>query len=154
MNYVTIIYLLNIVLYAMYFFTKTGGETNFSGVDFFISGILSLFLIFAGYLNAKKGMIYRTVLWMFFVNILLFLMSGLFDQFGSNLNILSTSNSDSFFFTLALLVYNGYLFPLTLALEGSGLALIIPVVLSFILPSLGYWIGKKLHPNKQNSTEL
>ena len=138
----------------MYFFTKTGGETNFSGGDFFISGILSLFLIFAGYLNAKKGMIYRTVLWMFFVNILLFLMSGLFDQFGSNLNILSTSNSDSFFFTLALLVYNGYLFPLTLALEGSGLALIIPVVLSFILPSLGYWIGKKLHPNKRKSTEL
>ena len=154
MNYVTIIYLLNIVLYAMYFFTKTGEETDFSGVDFFISGILSLFLIFAGYLNAKKGMIYRTVLCMFFLNVFLFACSGLFDQFGSHFNILSTNNSDSFIFTLALIVYNGYLFPLTISLEGSGLSLIFPVVLSFILPSLGYLIGKKLHPNKQNSTEL
>lgn len=153
MNYVTVIYLLNIILYAMYFFGRTGGETDLSGVDFFVSGILSLFLVFAGYLNAKKGMIYRTVLWMFFVNVFLFVCSGLFDQFGSHFNILSNSNSDSFFFTLALLVYNGYLFPLTIILEGSGLALIIPIVLSFILPSLGYLIGKKLHSNKQNSTE-
>ncbi|KAA2223662.1 hypothetical protein [Chryseobacterium sediminis] len=147
MNYVTVIYLLNIILYAMYFFGRTGGETDLSGVDFFVSGILSLFLIFAGYLNAKKGMIYRAVLWMFFVNVFLFVCSGLFDQFGSHFNILSNSNNDSFFFTLALLVYNGYLFSLTIILEGSGLALIIPVVLSFILPSLGYLIGKKLYPN-------
>ncbi|MDW9378725.1 hypothetical protein [Chryseobacterium sp. JV558] len=154
MNYVTIIYLLNIVLYAMYFFGRTGGETDFSGIDFFVSGILSLLLIFAGYLNAKKRMIYRTVLWVFFVNVLLFLMSGLFNHFGNDFNILSTNNSDSFLFTLALIVYNGYLFPLTIILEGSGLSLIFPVVLSFILPSLGYWIGKKLQPNKQNSTDV
>ncbi|MDR3023091.1 hypothetical protein [Chryseobacterium sp.] len=148
MNYVTIIYLLNIVLYAVYFFGRTGGETDFSGIDFFVSGILSLLLIFAGYLNAKKKMIYRTVLWMFFVNVFLFVCSGLFDQFGSHFNILSTGNSDSFLFTLALIVYNGYLFPLTIILEGSGLSLIFPVTLSFILPSLGYLIGKKLYPNK------
>ncbi|MBB6330691.1 hypothetical protein HNP24_001641 [Chryseobacterium sediminis] len=154
MNYVTVIYLLNIILYAMYFFGRTGGETDLSGVDFFVSGILSLFLIFAGYLNAKKGMIYRTVLWMFFVNVFLFVCSGLFDQFGSHFNILSNSNSDSFFFTLALLVYNGCLFPLTIILEGSGFALVFPVLLSFILPSLGYLIGKKLYSNKQNPTEL
>ncbi|SMO67647.1 hypothetical protein SAMN06265171_104330 [Chryseobacterium rhizoplanae] len=154
MNYVTITYLLNIVLYAMYFFGRTGGETNFSGIDFFVSGILSLLLIFAGYLNARKRMVYRTVLWVFFVNVFLFVCSGVFDQFGSDFNILSTGNSDSFLFTLILIVYNGYLFPLTIILEGSGLSLIFPVVLSFILPSLGYWIGKKLHLNKQNPTEL
>ncbi|WP_288375088.1 hypothetical protein [uncultured Chryseobacterium sp.] len=154
MNYVTAIYLLNIVLYAMYFFGKTGGESDISGADFFVSGILSLFLLFAGYLNAKKGMIYRTVLWVFFVNVFLFVCSGLFDQFGSDFNILSTSNSDSFLFSLALIVYNAYLFPLTIVLEDSGLALIVPVVLSFILPSLGYMIGQKLHPDKQNSTQL
>lgn len=154
MNYVTAIYLLNIVLYAMYFFGRTGGETELSGVDFFVSGILSLLLIFAGYLNAKKGMIYRTVLWIFFVNVFLFACSGLFDQFGSHFNILSTSNSDSIIFSLAFIVYNGYLFPVTLVLDGSGLALIVPVVLSFILPSLGYLVGKKLHPGKQNPTEL
>jgi len=148
MNYVTVIYLLNLVVYAVYFFGKTGGETDFSVVDFLISGILSLLLIFAGYLNAKKRMIYRTVLWMFFVNVFLFICSGIFDQFGSDFNILSTNNSDSFIFTLALIAYNGYLFPLTLVLEGSGLALISPVVLSFMLPSLGYWIGKRLHSNK------
>ncbi len=147
MNYVTIIYFLTIVLYAMYFFGRTGGETDLSGVDFFVSGILSLFLIFAGYLNAKKRMIYRTVLWVFFVNVFLFVCSGLFDQFGHHFNILSTGNSDSFLFTLALIVYNGYLFPLTIILEGSGLSLILPVVLSFILPSVGYLIGKKLYPN-------
>ncbi|WP_223601602.1 hypothetical protein [Chryseobacterium sp. GVT01B] len=148
MNYVTVIYLLNIVLYAMYFFGRTGGETDLSGIDFFVSGILSLLLIFAGYLNAKKKMIYRTVLWVFFVNVFLFVCSGVFDQFGSDFNILSTGNSDSFLFTLALIVYNGYLFPLTIILEGSGLSLIFPVILSFILPSLGYLIGKKLYPNK------
>ncbi|MFS4429743.1 hypothetical protein [Chryseobacterium sp. S90] len=148
MNYVTVIYLLNIVLYAMYFFGRTGGETDLSGIDFFVSGILSLLLIFAGYLNAKKKMIYRTVLWVFFVNVFLFVCSGVFDQFGSDFNILSTGNSDSFLFTLALIVYNGYLFPLTIILEGSGLSLLFPVVMSFILPSLGYLIGKKLYPNK------
>ncbi|AZA84177.1 hypothetical protein C1637_16970 [Chryseobacterium lactis] len=148
MNYVTAIYLLNLVIYAVYFFGKTEGETDLSVVDFLISGILSLLLIFAGYLNAKKRMIYRTVLWMFFVNVFLFICSGIFDQFGSDFNILSTNNSDSFIFTLALIAYNGYLFPLTLVLEGSGLALICPVVLSFMLPSLGYWIGKRLHSNK------
>lgn len=154
MNYVTIIYLVNLALYAMYFFGKTGSEVALSGLDYTVSGILSLFLIFSGYLNAKKGMIYRTVLWMFFVNVFLFICSGLFDQFGSNFNILSTSNSDSFLFSLALLVYNGYLFPLTVILDGSGLALIVPVVLSFILPSLGYLIGKKFHQDKQNPTDL
>jgi hypothetical protein len=51
-----------------------------------LSGI-ALFLIGAGYLNAKKGMTYRSVLWMFFMNLLLFGMSGLFDQFGNNFNI-------------------------------------------------------------------
>lgn len=154
MNYVTIIYLLNMVLYAIYFFGRSGSELAMSSLDYTVSGILCLLLIFAGYLNAKKGMIYRTVLWVFFVNVLLFLMSGLFNQFGNDFNILSTNNSDSFLFTLALIVYNGYLFPLTIILEGSGLSLIFPVVLSFILPSLGYWIGKKLHPNKQNSTDV
>ncbi|RXM38387.1 hypothetical protein BOQ62_17640 [Chryseobacterium sp. CH21] len=99
-------------------------------------------------------MIYRTVLWMFFVNVFLFSCSGLFDQFGGHFNILSNSNSDSFLFSLALIVYNGYLFPLTIILEGSGLALVVPVVLSFILPSLGYLIGKKLHRNEQNSTDF
>lgn len=153
MNYVTVIYLLNMVLYALYFFGRTGSEVAMSSLDYTVSGILSLFLIFAGYLNAKKRMVYRTVLWMFFVNVLLFAFSGLFDQFGSDFNILSTSNSDSFLFSLALLVYNGYLFPLTVVLDGSGLALIVPLVLSFILPSLGYGIGKKLHQNKQNSTD-
>lgn len=147
MNYVTIIYLLNIVLYAIYFFGRTGSETDLSGVDFFVSVTLSLLLIFAGYLNAKKGMIYRTVLWIFFVNVFLFVCSSLFDQFGSDFNILSTNNSDSFLFTLALIVYNGYLFPLTVILEGSGFSLLFPVVLAFILPSLGYLIGKKLYPN-------
>jgi len=147
MNYVTAIYFLNLVLYAMYFFGRIGSEVAVGGLDYAVSGILSLLLIFAGYLNAKKGMIYRTVLWMFFVNVFLFICSGVFDQFGSNFNILSTSNSDSFLFSLALLVYNGYLFPLTVVLDGSGLALIAPVILSFILPSSGYMIGKKLYPN-------
>lgn len=154
MNYVTVIYLVNIVLYAMYFFGKTGSEVAMSSLDYIVSGILSLFLIFAGYLNAKKGMIYRTVLWIFFVNVFLFACSGLFDQFGSDFNILSTNNSDSLLFSLSLIVYNGYLFPLTVILDGSGLALIVPVVLSFMLPSLGYVTGKKLHPDKQNSTGL
>lgn len=154
MNYVTIIYLLNLILYAVYFFGRTGSEVAMSGLDYAVSGILSLFLIFAGYLNAKKGMTYRTVLWMFFVNVFLFICSGLFDQFGSDFNILSTGNSDSFLFTLTLIVYNGYVFPLTVILEGSGLSLVFPVVLSFILPSMGYLIGKKLYPGKQDSTEL
>lgn len=147
MNYVTAIYFLNLVLYAMYFFGRMESEVAVGGLDYAVSGILSLLLIFAGYLNAKKGMIYRTVLWMFFVNVFLFICSGVFDQFGSNFNILSTGNSDSFLFSLALLVYNGYLFPLTVVLDGSGLALIAPVILSFILPSSGYMIGKKLYPN-------
>lgn len=154
MNYVTVIYLVNLILYAMYFFGRTGSEVEVSGMDYAVSGTLSLFLIFAGYLNAKKRMIYRTVLWMFFVNVFLFVCSGLFDQFGNDFNILSTGNSDSFLFTLALIVYNGYLFPLTVILEGSGLSLIIPVVLSFILPSLGYLIGKRMYTNNQNPTEL
>lgn len=154
MNYVTVIYLLNLVLYGMYFFGRMGSEVDVSGMDYAVSGMLSLFLILGGYLNAKKGMIYRTVLWMFFVNVFLFVCSGLFDQFGNDFNILSTGNSDSFLFTLALLVYNGYLFPLTVILEGSGIALLFPVVLSFILPSTGYMIGKKLHQNKQNSTNI
>ncbi|WP_313090137.1 hypothetical protein [Chryseobacterium flavum] len=154
MNYVTLIYLVNLVLYAMYFFGRTQSGEAMSGLDYTVSGILSVFLFFAGYLNARKGMIYRTVLWMFFINVFLFICSGLFDQFGSSFNILSTGNSDSFLFSLALLVYNGYLFPLTVILDGSGLALVVPVVLSFILPSLGYWIGKKLHGGKQNPAEV
>ncbi len=132
----------------MYFFGKTGSEVAMSSLDYIVSGILSLFLIFAGYLNAKKGMIYRTVLWVFFVNVFLFACSGLFDQFGSDFNILSTNNSDSLLFSLTLIIYNGYLFPLTVILDGSGLALIVPVILSFMLPSLGYLGGKKLHSDK------
>lgn len=71
---------------------------------------MSFFLVFAGYLNAKQKMTYRSVLWVFFVNVLLFIMSGLLDQFGNNFNLFSTGD-DSFIFTLALIIYNGYLFP-------------------------------------------
>ncbi|PKF75606.1 hypothetical protein [Chryseobacterium sp. PMSZPI] len=156
MNYVTIIYLVNLFLYSLYFFFfgKTISETHISTLSWIISGVLSLFVLCAGYLNAKKGMKYRSVLWIFFVNVFLFACSGLFDQFGSDFNILSTGNSDSFLFTLALIFYNGYLFPLTIVLEGSGLALIAPVMLSFILPSLGYLIGMKIHSKKENSAEI
>lgn len=150
MNYVTLVYLLNLFIYATYFFCKKGSEVDFSIGEYILSGMLALFLIGAGYLNAKKRMTYRSVLWMFFVNLLLFGMSGLFDQFGNNFNIFSTGSGNSFMFTLLLIVYNGYLFPLIVALEKSGFSLVMPVLLSFVLPSLGYVIGMKIHPQKQN----
>lgn len=150
MNYVTLVYLLNLFIYGVYFFCKSGSEVHFSIGEYILSGILALFLIGAGYLNAKKRMTYRSVLWMFFVNLLLFGMSGLFDQFGNGFNIFSTSNGNSFMFTLALIIYNDYLFPLIVELDRSGFSLVLPVLLSFILPSLGYVIGMKVHPQKQN----
>lgn len=150
MNYVTLVYLLNLFIYGVYFFCKSGSEVHFSSGEYILSGILALFLIGAGYLNAKKRMTYRSVLWMFFVNLLLFGMSGLFDQFGNNFNLFSTGNGNSFIFTLALIVYNGYLFPLIVELERSGFSLILPVLLSFVLPSLGYVIGLKMHSQKQH----
>lgn len=113
---------------------------------------MSFFLVFAGYLNAKQKMTYRSVLWVFFVNVLLFIMSGLLDQFGNNFNLFSTGD-DSFIFTLALIIYNGYLFPLIVTLEKSGFALVLPVLLSFILPSLGYWIRKLTAPKNSGSSE-
>ncbi len=142
MNYVTVIYLLNVLVYAIYFFGKGGSETDVTLTDYFVSALMSLLLILAGYLGARQNKTYRSALWMFFINVLFFVMSGLFDQFGNNFNILSTSSGDSFIFTLALIIYNGYLFPLIVTLDRSGFALVLPVILSFILPSLGYWIGK------------
>lgn len=142
MNYVTVIYLLNLLMYAIYFFGKGGSETDVTLTDYIVSTVMSILLILAGYLNAKQNKTYRSALWMFFINVLFFVMSGLFDQFGNNFNILSTSSGDSFIFTLVLIVYNGYVFPLIVSLDKSGFALVLPVLLSFILPSLGYWIGK------------
>ncbi|WP_336963192.1 hypothetical protein [Chryseobacterium contaminans] len=142
MNYVTFTYLLNLLVYVMYFFGKGGSETDVTLTDYIVSAVMSLLLILAGYLNAKQDKTYRSALWMFFINALFFVMSGVFDQFGNNFNILSTSGGDSFIFTLALIIYNSYLFPLIVTLDRSGFALVLPVLLSFILPSLGYWIGK------------
>lgn len=152
MNFVTVIYLINLLLYAIYFFGKGSSEEVITIVDYSISAIMSLFLILAGYFNAKQKMTYRSVLWMFFVNIVFFAMSGLFDQFGNNFNLLSTSGGDSFIFTLALIVYNGYLFPLIVELERTGFSLVLPLILSFILPSLGYWIGKMTAPKNSTSS--
>lgn len=152
MNYVTIIYLLNLSVYALYFFGKSGSIVNITLTAYIISSMMSLFSVFAGYLNAKQKLTYRSVLWMFFVNVLFFIMSGVFDQFGNNFNLFSTGD-DSFIFTLALIIYNGYLFPLIVKLEKSGFALVLPVLLSFIFPSLGYWIGKITMPKKSNFPE-
>ncbi|UCA61027.1 MULTISPECIES: hypothetical protein [Chryseobacterium] len=152
MNYVTVIYLLNLLAYAIYLLGRNGIEADIIPIDYYIiSGIMSLLLILAGYLNAKQKMTYRSALWMFFINVLFFVMSGMFDQLGSNFNILSSSGGDSFIFTLALILYNGYLFPLIGSLDTSGPALILPVLLSFILPSLGYWIGKVITMKKSIS---
>ncbi|AZB26737.1 hypothetical protein [Chryseobacterium bernardetii] len=151
MNYVTVIYLLNVLVYAIYFFGKGGSETDVTLTDYFVSALMSLLLILAGYLGARQNKTYRSALWMFFINVLFFVMSGLFDQFGNNFNILSTSSGDSFIFTLALIIYNGYLFPLIVTLDRSGFALVLPVILSFILPSLGYWIGKVITMKKSIS---
>lgn len=148
MNYVTLVYLLNLFIYGVCFFCKSGSEVHFSIGEYILSGVLALFLVSAGYLNAKKRMMYRSVLWMFFVNLLLFGMSGLFDQFGNNFNLFSTGNGNIFIFTLALIAYNGYLFPLIVELERSGFSLVLPVLLSFVLPSLGYVIGPKIHSQK------
>lgn len=150
MNYVTVIYLINVLLYAIYFFGKSGSEVSLSGVDYTISAIMSLLLILAGYLNAKKKMTYRSVLWMFFVNVLLFAMSGLFDQFGNDFNLFSTAGGNSFMFTLALIAYNVFAFPLIVVLEGSGFSLVVPLLLSFILPSLGYLIEKMMHSQNRS----
>ncbi|MGE8555818.1 MAG: hypothetical protein ACN6OB_18005 [Chryseobacterium jejuense] len=152
MNYVTVIYLLNLVVYAIYFFGKGSSEEVITIVDYSISATMSFFLILAGYINAKQKMMYRSVLWMFFVNIVFFAMSGLFDQFGNDFNLLSMGN-DSFIFTLALVAYNGYLFPLIVKLERTGFSLVLPVLLSFILPSLGYWIGKIIVSKNSHSPE-
>ncbi|WP_160137654.1 hypothetical protein [Chryseobacterium sp. c4a] len=153
MNYVTIIYLLNLLVYAIYFFGKSGSEADITLTGCIISTIMSLLLVFAGYLNAKQKKTYRSVLWMFFVNLLFFIMSGVFDQFGNNFNLFSTVGNDNFIFTLALIVYNGYLFPLIVELERTGFSLILPLLLSFILPSLGYWIGRITTPKKSTSSE-
>jgi hypothetical protein len=152
MNYVTVIYLLNLLVYGVYFFGKGSSEEVITIVDYSISATMSLFLILAGYINAKQKMMYRSVLWMFFVNIVFFAMSGLFDQFGNDFNLLSMGN-DSFIFTLALVAYNGYLFPLIVELERTGFSLVLPLLLSFILPSLGYWIGKIKIPKNSTSSE-
>lgn len=154
MNYVTVIYLLNLLLYAIYFFGKSGSEADITPTGYIISTIMSLLLILGGYLNAKKNKTYRSVLWMFFVNILFFAMSGLFDQFGNDFNLFSTSSNDSFAFTLALIVYNGYLFPLIVKLERTGFSLVLPVLLSFILPSLGYLIRKIIVSKNSVSSEI
>ncbi|MEG0925084.1 hypothetical protein [Chryseobacterium sp.] len=150
MNFVTVIYIINVLLYTIYFFGKSGSEVDMSGVDYTISGIMSLLLILAGYVNAKKKMTYRSVLWVFFVNVLLFIMSGLFDQFGNDFNLFSTAGSNSFMFTLALIAYNAFAFPLIVVLEGSGFSLVVPLLLSFILTSLGYLIGVKMHSQNRS----
>ncbi|WP_106915495.1 hypothetical protein [Chryseobacterium aurantiacum] len=150
MNFVTVIYIINVLLYTIYFFGKSGSEVDMSGVDYTISGIMSLLLILAGYVNAKKKMTYRSVLWVFFVNVLLFIMSGLFDQFGNDFNLFSTAGGNSFMFTLALIAYNAFAFPLIVVLEGSGFSLVVPLLLSFILPSLGYLIGVKMHSQNRS----
>lgn len=152
MNYVTVIYLLNLVVYAIYFFGKGSSEEVITIVDYSISATMSLFLILAGYINAKQKMAYRSVLWMFFGNIVFFAMSGLFDQFGNDFNLLSMGN-DSFIFTLTLVAYNGYLFPLIVKLERTGFSLVLPLVLSFVLPSLGYCIGKITALKNSTSSE-
>ncbi|MCS4300691.1 hypothetical protein [Chryseobacterium sp. BIGb0232] len=152
MNFVTVIYLVNLLLYAIYFFGKGSSEEVITIVDYSISAAMSFFLILAGYVNAKQKMTYRSVLWMFFVNVVFFAMSGLFDQFGNNFNLLSMGN-DNFIFTLALIAYNGYLFPLIVKLERTGFSLVLPLVLSFILPSLGYWIGRMIAPKNSTSSE-
>ncbi|MDM1557281.1 MULTISPECIES: hypothetical protein [Chryseobacterium] len=154
MNYVTGIYLLNLLVYGVYFFSKSGSEIDISPVNYTISAIMSLLLVLGGYFNANKNKTYRSVLWIFFFNILLFAMSGLFDQFGNDFNLFSATGNDSFIFTLALIVYNGYLFPLIMKLDKSGFALVVPVLLSFVFPSLGYWMRNIISSKKSHSPDI
>lgn len=145
MNNVTVTYLISLFFFAMYFFMRPSGggmgeDTN--ALDYIVSGVLTFLPVYAGYLNRKKNMTYKSVLWIFFINVFLFACSGLFDHFGGGFNILSTGNKSSFVFTMAFIAFNASFYPFILLLDGSGLDFILPLLLSFILPTIGYFIAK------------
>lgn len=122
-------------------------------LDYIISGILGILLVYAGYCNGKKNMTYRSVLWIFFVNAFLFLCSGIFDRFGGSFNILSAGSGNSFIFTALFIAYNGYLYPLIIALDDTGLDFILPLTLSFMLPVIGYCFARLWKKSKEDKSK-
>ena len=145
MNYVNLFYILNFVLFLLYYGARLYLDPHMTletvSLDYIISIALSLLLFLGGYLNAKKGLALKTVFWVFIGNFFLFALSGIFDGFGLSSNILSSTAGNALVLSLAFAVYNLYLSPLQIDLDGSILSFLIPLILSIILPLSGYFLG-------------
>lgn len=148
MNYVVLFHILNIVLTIFIAYLTVGDtlEENSSSIYFFTT-LYALSMIYAGYLQFTKSKMFRAFLWIGLLNLSLYLLSGIFNQFGRDQNPLSTIGAPEDDFSILFWGFNVWY------LQGfkdddslyAFVVNFVPVLLSFIFPLLGYYFAK----NKQ-----
>ena len=141
-NYVTIFYIINCIIGAVSFGLFYGNNNIIGAI---LAIIMILFLGFGGYLNAKNGKTFRSVLWIGFFNLVLGIISiYAIEVLHAKFSIFGGS-TDSVLFVLFQYLINSYLYPFLQWAESisESLAIIFVVACSFVFPISGYLIGKK-----------
>ncbi|WP_300675492.1 hypothetical protein [Soonwooa sp.] len=109
-----------------------------------------LFLAFGGFLNAKKQKKILSIFWIGIFNLILGLASIFaIEVLGAQFSIFGGS-TDSVLVVLFQYTINSYLYPFLTPLEGisESLAILFIIFCSFIIPFVGFAIGRKMYSNK------
>lgn len=144
-NYSMVLYLLCIPLGWNFALSGVGNLSAARTVCFMIALLMT---IYGGFLNAKHQMKYRSVLWIFFVNLLLVLGYIISNGGTGNTSIFSGDNWTLGFFLMHywLNMHWTYLSFLHLPLFDDDFTfLLIGMCSSFLFPSIGFLIGKFWH---------
>lgn|GEM_PF-6918774 len=129
----------------------------FSGSDsrylYILLSLAFIFILTSSCFNALTFKKYRTVLWPFFFNLLLLLVF-LFCNGGTGNISFFGSNNGAFTFFFFILGFNSHWYMLIESITLSDFNfLLLNILLSFVIPSLGYGIGYLyLSKFKHNST--
>ncbi|MDN5476739.1 MAG: hypothetical protein L0G39_07400 [Chryseobacterium sp.] len=141
-NYSILLYLLCIPLGYDF---PLSADDNFSALRTLFFMIALLMTLYGGFLNAKHQMKYRSVLWMFFVNLLLILGYIISNGGTGNSSLFGGDDWSLGFFLMEywLNMHWTYLSFINLPWFSSDFTfLLILMCSSFLFPSIGFLIGK------------
>ncbi|SKB61797.1 hypothetical protein SAMN05660477_00257 [Soonwooa buanensis] len=146
-NYVIIFYIINILVGVFGILLHYEDHPIF-GIIF--SLLQMLFLAFGGFLNAKKQKKILSIFWIGIFNLILGLASIFaIEVLGARFSIFGGS-TDSVLVVLFQYTINSYLYPFLTRIEAinESLAIIFIIFCSFIIPFVGFVIGRKMYSNK------
>lgn len=129
----------------------------FNGADsrylYILLSLAFIFILASSCFNALTFKKYRTVLWPFFFNMLLLFVFILCNGGTGNISFFGSNNSAFTFFFL-IIGFNSHWYMLVESITLSDFSfLLINILLSFVIPSLGYGIGYVyVSKFKQNTT--